>query len=270
MSSVPIPFDNEQFESLGKQNGYHHWVASEVMGLLGYDDLKKFNKAVNDARRACLALNLPIDDNFTVVKNNDGPDDFHLSRFACYMTAMNGDPAKPEIAGAQAYFAMMAEAVRRASEDPEHVERVVLRQEVTDQEKKLAQAAKEGGVENYAFFQSAGYMGMYNMSLSKLKQKRSISSKRSPLDFMGKTELAANWFRVTQTEEKIKTKGIQGQRNLEKAAKEAGKEVRDAMIKIGGTKPEDLEVAPDIKGARSSIKQAQRQLSKLDEDKNSS
>ena len=263
MSEFQLQFDGEDFESSARDNGFHYWRSSVLMKHLGYDQHKLFTKAIQDAMRACLALGIHTEDHFERITNEDGQYEYKLSRFACFMVAMNGDPRRPEVAGAQAYFAMIAEAVRAVS-DPEHVERVVLRKEVTDQEKTLSDAAFKAGVESYPQFQNAGYMGMYNMPIWELRQKRGIDSGRSPLDFMGKTELAANLFRITQTEEKIKAGGIVGQAALERTAKSAGERVREAMIEIGGTPPEEMLPAPDIQSSKKGIKQAHKALDKID------
>src|SRR5262249_40625920 len=133
-------------------------------------------------------------------------DDFELTRFACYITAMNGDPRKPEVAAAQVHFAGMAEAVRVLLSDPDHVHRIRLRDELAQSEKALSGVAKSAGVvaERYGLFHNAGYMGMYNMSYNRLKEYKGFQGTGTLLDFMGRQELAANQFRVTQTEAMIR------------------------------------------------------------------
>lgn len=266
--TMPLPFDAANFEELGKVNGFRYWLARDFMGMLGYSDFTKFQKAIDRARAACIALEIDIDDNFVRVNDTGGEIDFKLSRFACYLTAMNGDPKQAEVAAAQVYFATIAEGLRRCMTDQEPVERIVTRKEIADREKNLAEVAWRAEVQNYAFFQNAGYVGMYNRSINDLRELRGIDKDRSPLDFMGKAELAANLFRITQTEEKIKNESIRGQKALEKAAKDAGKKVRDAMIEIGGVAPESLPTHPDIRTIKSGLKSGSKALKKIDKKKN--
>lgn len=257
-------FDSRQFENLAAANGKRYWRASVLMSSLGYVDFQSFRKAINRAMAACATLDIPVHENFESIRNADGCDDFKLSRFACYLTAMNGDTRKPAVAAAQAYFATAAESVRRHLEESENVERVVLRGEMSERERSLSGAAKQAGVEQYAFFQNAGYRGMYNMNLADLKRYKGVNPDRTPLDFMGKTELAGNLFRITQTEEKIRHEKIRGQVPLETAANTVGKHVRQAMIDISGREPESLPPAEDIKAVQSGIKKTHRRFTKMD------
>ncbi|MBK1709797.1 damage-inducible protein D [Marichromatium gracile] len=255
------------FDDLGHENGFRYWWASDLRHALGYESEPPFHKALNRAMSTCAALNINIIENFVQQEREiDGRRvaDYRLSRFACYLVAMNADPRKPQVASAQAYFATLAEAFARYVEEAEDVERVLIRDDVSEREKLLHGAAKRAGVDNYAYFQSAGYRGLYNMNLKKLRALKGVPGKRSPLDFMGKTELAANLFRITQTEEKLKADGIQGQRNAERTAESVGRKVRQTMIEISGTPPERLPSKADINEVRKSLKSTHRDLKKLD------
>lgn len=262
-------FEDERrnFEDFAIENGDRYWWASDLMRMLGYDSLASFRKAINRAINACAALNITIFENFIEVKREvDGkPEvDFKLTRFACYLTAMNGDVRKPAVAAAQAYFVTMAEAFRQYIQEADGIERVIVRDEISDREKSLASVVKDAGIIQYAFFQNAGYRAMYNMNLAQLRALRSIPSDRSPLDFMGKTELAGNLFRITQTEEKIKNEQIRGQRRLEDAATFVGRKVRRTMIELSGKPPETLPKGEDIKEVRKGLKTTQREFKKID------
>lgn len=257
----------DDFEVFGHDNGHRFWWESDLRRLLGYDQGKGWDKASGRAIAACTALGIPVQENFehTTRDIDDEPvSDCKLSRFACYLIAMNGDPRKPEVARAQAYFASFAEAARQMSLQLDGVERVVVRDEMVDREKSLSSVAAGAGVVQYSLFQNAGYRGLYNMNLSQLKALKGVASDRSLLDFMGKEELAANLFRITQTEAKIRKDKVRGQHNLESTAENVGKHVRNTIREIGGTMPERLPPAQDLKAVKSGLKQTHRELKKLD------
>lgn len=258
------------FNALANENGFTYWYASTMMNVLGYQGMDSFKKVVQRAISACTSLNIDIMDNFVQEKrqvNGRSIQDYRLSRFACYLVAMNGDPKKTEVAKAQGYFAAVAEAFRRYVEEADDVERILIRDEISDHEKTLSGVAKEAGVTKYGLFQNAGYRGMYNLNFTKLKQLKGVPDNRSPLDFMGKAELAANLFRVTQTEAKMRNESIQGQKNAENAAFEVGKKVRKTMQEISGTTPENLPASEDIRKVKSAIKSSQKDFAKIDKKK---
>ncbi|PID66784.1 MAG: damage-inducible protein D [Gammaproteobacteria bacterium] len=258
--------DKPNFNDLCRQNGFTYWLASDFMGMLGYDKFHLFKKAIDKAIATCMTLELPIPENFEQILVDGTVSDYKLSRFACYLVAMNADVRKHEVAAAQAFFAATAEAIRRYIDSPEEVERVLIRKEISEHEKTLSGTASSAGVTEYALFQNAGYRGMYNMNLRELKGYKGLQkTSRSLLDFMGKDELAANLFRLTQTELKIKNDGITGQKPAENAAYHVGKEVRDTMIRISGSAPEDMALEEDIKKVKTSLKQTHKGLKKLDD-----
>jgi DNA-damage-inducible protein D len=259
--------DKDNFEGHAIDNGTICWYASDLAQMLGYQSLASFSKAINRAISACTALNIPVMENFQQVRRTvEGVtiDDYKLSRFACYLATMNGSTSKPQVAAAQAYFYTLAESFRQYFQAAEGVERVIIRDEISEREKSLSGVAKFAGVETYAFFQSAGYRGMYNMTLAQLRQRRRLPANKTPLDFMGKTELAGNLFRITQTEERIKNEGVRGQRNLENTALHVGKKVRATMIELSGTPPELLPVNEDIKDVRKGLHTTQKEFNRLD------
>ena len=255
------------FEALSNNNGFRFWWASELATVLGYESLHGFRKAVERAMMALTSLNIPVFDNIVQEQREVGGKlvvDYKLSRFACYLAAMNGDPKKPQVAQAQGYFVAWAEACRLYLEQAEGVERVAIRGEITEHERTLSGTAKMAGVVEYGLFQNAGYRGLYNMDLWQLRRHKGVPQGRSPLDFMGKTELAANLFRVTQTEEKIRGERIRGQKPLERAAEDVGREVRRTMVKISGRRPEELPPAGDIKEVHKNLKSSHREIKRLD------
>ncbi len=262
-------FDDSKksFNDLSYQNGFTYWYASDFMRMLGYSSLDTFHKAINKAIGTCTTLTIDVVDNFKQEKrevNGVSINDYRLSRFACYLVAMNADTSKPEVARAQVYFASVAEAFKRYVDEAEDVERVTIREELSAHEKSLSATAAKAGVDQYGLFQNAGYRGMYNMNIAQLKKLKGIPDKRTPLDFMGKTELAANLFRITQTDLKIRQEAITGQKPAEQAAESVGKKVRQTMQEITGIKPESLPVHEDLKKIKSDIKASHKDFKKLD------
>jgi len=258
--------DDPVFEQESRENGIATWSARKFAEYLGYRDYRTFfASAINRAQQVCLSLDINVSDHFKQEKilDEEGREitDIRLSRFACYLAAMNGDPKKAEVAKAQAYFATFADACRR------YIERILVRDELSDHEKTLSSTARQAGVTEYQFFQNAGYRGLYNMNFSQIKRLKKIPAGRSPLDFMGRDELAANLFRITQTEAKIKREGLHGQKLLEKAAEEVGRTVRKTMKEISGQRPEDLPAVEDIRKVKTGLKATGAGLLKVDRKK---
>lgn len=253
--------NRQSFEDLGRDNGATHWDEPIVMEALGYESVPSFRKAITRAKQACLSLGIQCEEHF--VLQEDGK--HAITRFGCYLVAMNGDPRKPQVAAAQAYFATIAETFQTHLEHAEAFDRVLIRDEVTDGQKSLASVAKAHGVQKYNFFLNKGYMGMYNMSLVALKQYKGVPAKQILIDRMGKTELAAHLFRITQTAEKITKEDIRGQRDLEKTAHDVGKKVRRTMQELSGATPEDLPAVGHIKDVKKKLKRTPKRLADHDQ-----
>lgn len=256
-----------QFEQMARENGDRYWYARDFMGMLGYDKFQVFENAIQKAIRACTSLGIPLQGVINPIEREvEGvlQRDYRLSRFGCYLVAVNGDVRKPEVASAQAYFLTLAEAFRQYVQQAEGVERVLIRSDISERENSLKGVAYAAGVENFPFFQNAGYRGMYDMDLWKVRSIKGIPATRSPLDFMGRQEMAANLFRLTETEAKIKNDDVTGQRRLEQTAETVGRRVRATMIELSGTRPEYLPAAPDIKQVQSGLKKTHREFGKLD------
>lgn len=250
---------SQNFEDLGKANGIRYWLEDDLRAALGYETSQGFRSAITRAKQACLTLGFATENIFILCDGH-----YKLTRFACYLIAMNGDSKKPQVAAAQVYFAALAETFHRHQDHAESIDRVLIRREMADGMKSIASTAKQHGVTCFAYFQNAGYRGMYNMDIARLSAFKGIGPKESLLDRMGKDELAANLFRVTQTEAKIKKDGIQGQSKLEQTATEVGRTVRKTMIEISGTAPEHLQIAEPIKDVTKKLKAANKKFIQLD------
>jgi DNA-damage-inducible protein D len=255
------------FEDFGRVNGDCYWFARDLMLYLGYEDWNSFQKAINKAVGTCTTLNISVAENFVQCEREiEGVScsDYKLSRFACCLTALNGDVKKPRVAAAQAYFVSIAEVLRQHFLNAHNVDRVMIREEITEREVTLSGVASAAGVEVYAYFQNSGYRGMYNMDLRALKERKGVSPSRSLLDFMRKDELAANLFRLSLTEGRIKKDQTRGQYELERVAKQVGRTVRQTMIEQTGVHPEDIPVAEDIQLVKRGLKRAHKEMKKID------
>jgi DNA-damage-inducible protein D len=248
------------FESIKQISPYQaeYWSARDLAPLLGYNKWQNFEVAIQRAMMACEQVGQIVNDHFTdtsklidVGKGAQRPvQDYLLSRFACYLIAQNGDPRKKEIAEAQAYFAVSTRRQELAQLLEEQEERLKLRESVSENNKALAQAASQAGVlsQNFGVFQNAGYKGLYGgLGVADVKERKQVDQREDLLDRMGRAELAANDFRITQTEERLRKEGAIGQSNAMEVHNEIGKKVRKAIEDIGGTMPEDLAPEPSLK-----------------------
>lgn len=248
------------FESIKRMNPYgaEYWSARELSPLLGYAKWQNFEIAIQRAMTACAQVGQVVTDHFTdtskVITVGKGAQrtvqDYYLSRLACYLIAQNGDPRKAEIAEAQVYFAVSTRQneLRQLADDQD--KRVRLRERVSENNKKLADAARDAGVlsRHFGVFQNAGYRGLYGgLDVDRIKERKGISPKEDLLDRSGRAELAANDFRITQTEERLRKEGIIGQTKAMQTHHQVSQTVRKAIEEIGGTMPEDLPAEPSIK-----------------------
>ncbi|EGV19825.1 DNA damage-inducible protein D [Thiocapsa marina] len=251
------------------------WLARQLANVLDYSQYRHFVPVIERAKDACRnsgqAVADHIEDVLTMVDIGSGAkrqvEDFRLSRYACYLIVQNGDPSKPVIANGQTYFAMqtrrqeLADDVKFAqlSEDDK---RLAIRNELATHNKHLAAAAKDAGVEtslDYAIFQDHGYKGLYGgLGNKDIHARKGLKKSQKILDHMGSTELAANLFRATQTEEKLRRDQVQGKHQANRTHFAVGRKVRQTISELGGTMPENLP-KPDH-----SIQQIESAKKKLD------
>src|SRR6266403_961661 len=254
----------ERLESLKRysKNGGEYWMGRDLQPILGYDKWDNFKNVVQKAREACKSGGIEAKYHFLdtgkVITAGKGAqlerEDFFLTRYGCYLIAMNGDPSKPEIGSAQTYFAVQARRQELADLSLNDEKRLELRERVKEAVKHLNSAAKSSGVINYAFFHDAGYRGLYGMGLKAIKGKKGIPQKEDLMDRAGRAELAANEFRYTQTEERLKKEQIRDGSRAETLHNEVGRKVREAIRNIGGTSPENLPAEPSLKKLSNSLK----------------
>lgn len=235
-------------------NGGEYWMARDIQKLFGYDTWESFDKTIKRAYMACESAGVDPNNQFREVTNmveaGSGTmvskKDYYLSRYACYLMAMNGDSRKPEIGIAQTYFAVQTRKQEFQQQIAEEERRILLRDRIKDANRSLISVAKEAGVQKYALFHDYGYRGLYEMGLSDIKRFKGIPDNENLLDRIGRAELAANEFRITQTEEKIRRDGIKGEKQAMETHHTVGQEVRATIKKIGGAMPEHLPIAPPI------------------------
>ncbi len=255
------------------------WYARDLQRVLEYSTWEKFQNVITKAISACNNSGQSSEDHFhhvvKMVQIGSGAErkttDYMLSRYACYLIIQNADPTKVIVASGQTYFAVQTRkqelADTKASEDQK---RLYLRQEMKEHNKKLVSTAKQAGVEtglDYAIFQDHGYKGLYGgLGAKDLHGKKGLKKSQQILDHMGSTELAANLFRATQTEEKLRKENIRNKRHANQTHYDVGRRVRQTIEDIGGTMPENLPTADSIKKVERQEQKRLQQQSDADGD----
>lgn len=261
------------FESLKKANDYNaeYWSARDIQPLLGYSQWRRFEGAIKKAITSCKQSGNDPSHHFASAGKMVGIGseasreipDYHLSRFACYLIAQNGDSRKPEIANAQKYFAIQTRRQELSQQAAADLERLELRKQTSEEFKALSGAARQAGVQSRMFgiFHDAGYKGLYDgLGVNAIKARKGVPDNEQLMDRMDTTELAANQFRMTQTRDKLARQQIHDQEQAIQTHKEVGREVREAIKRIGGTLPENLPPAEHIKQVEKRIKQVTPKL----------
>lgn len=267
------------FESLKKLNkhGVEYWSARDLQPCLGYSQWRYFENAIKKAIESCKQSGNDPAHHFADARKQiefgkgatQMVEDYHLSRFSCYLIAQNGDPRKPEIAQAQKYFAIQTRRQEISDQLAADLERLETRQQMTVEFKALSGAAREAGIQDKMFgiFHDAGYKGLYGgLGVDAIKVRKGIPPKENIMDRMDTTELIANQFRMSQTREKLKRENIKNQRDAIETHEVVGKEVRAAIAKIGGTPPENIPPAEPIKNVENRLKKSHPKLELDDKD----
>lgn len=250
----------EEIKQLDK-NGVEYWSARDLFPLLGYTTWQAFEEVIGRAAAAAINSGQTVDNHFSqttkMVKIGLGSmrsvKDWKLDRYACYLVAQNGDSSISEIALAQTYFAIQTRRQEIFDELSDAEKRLFIRGEVSNENKKLFKTAKGAGVSNFGLFNDAGYRGLYGAPLTEVESKKGIK-KGELLDRAGSTELAANLFRITQTDEKLKKDKITDAGAANRAHFMVGGKVRQTIKDIGGVLPESLKVEKHIKEVKREVK----------------
>ena len=285
MTTLQTP-EYQSFEGIKHidEEGHEYWLARELANALGYTEWRNFQKVIDKAIMACDNSKIPVQSNFVEVNkivslSGDKKreiKDYRLTRYACYLIVQNGDPRKEIIALAQTYFAIqtrrqeVADAFNQLDEDSK---RLVVRGDTRKWNMLLAQAARNAGVitqEEFAIFQNAGYQGLYGgMTVSDIHRKKRLEEGEKILDYMGSTELIANLFRISQTEEKLRRDEVDGAPQANETHFGVGDRIRQAIIEMGSTLPENLETPRrsigEVEGARMAHLSSQQDIMMLDE-----
>ena len=252
-----VKYSDNTFESIKHytEDGIEFWYARELQYVLEYTEWRNFGSVIEKAKIACENSNNNVLDHFVDVnKTINMPknakkeiDDLQLSRYACYLIVQNGDPRKEVIALGQTYFAVKTrqqELIDNYDQLNEEQKRLAIRNEMATHNKSLAEAAQMAGVissMDYAIFQNKGYQGLYGgLGAKEIHARKGLKKSQKILDHMGSTELAANMFRATQTDEKLRRENIRGKNAANEAHYNVGQKVRQTIQELGGTLPEDL------------------------------
>lgn len=268
----------ETFEGIKRidENGVEYWTSRDLWKVLGYTEHRHFLPVIEKAKIACENSGQEVSNHFEdileMVSIGSGAErkmgSVKLTRYACYLTMQNADPSKTIVAQAQTYFAIQTRIaeVQQMEEynqlSTEEEKRLFLREEMAKHNSQLADAAKGAGIiepRDYAIFQNFGYQGLYGgLGAQEIHARKGLKKSQKILDHMGSTELAANLFRATQTEEKLRRENTKGKLRANKTHFEVGQKVRQTIKELGGTMPEDLPVAESIK----SVEAKQRKMLK--------
>ena len=272
MANELVNKTEKDFESIKHvdENGIEFWYARELQAVLDYKEWRKFENVINKAKQACENSEISAFEHFVdvdkTIKMPKGAEktipDYKLSRYACYLIAQNGDSRKKVIALAQTYFAVQTRKQEITEKEysmlTEDEKRFYQRNLTRKGNYSLNQTAKKAGVKNFDKFHNAGYKGLYNgETADDIAKRKGLRYREDILDNMGSTELIANLFRISQTEEKLKKDNVDTEKEACKTHNKIGKIVRKAIKEAGGTMPEDLPTP------KKSLKQLEKENKKM-------
>lgn len=240
-----------------------YWSARELAKTLEYTDYRNFELVLNKAKESCKNSGQSIKNHFVditdMVSIGSGAQrpvpDTLLTRYACYLVMQNADPSKEIVALGQTYFALQTRKQEFQEQAIEDAKRIQIRGDISAHNKHLAEAASIAGVKNHGVFTNYGYKGLYGgLTMQDIHRIKRLKKSQQILDHMGSEELAANLFRATQTDAKIRRENIQGEARANQAHFEVGRKVRQTIDEIGGTMPEQLPSPDGINKAKTRLK----------------
>jgi DNA-damage-inducible protein D len=270
---VMATFSIEKFEQSRKENGVVYWDARQFMRDLGYETWTSFQAIITKAMGSCTKLGIDPTESFlpaSVIEDGKPQKSYKLTRFACFLISMHADSKKTEVAQAKTVLAAIADKLIAEKIQENDLARIEAREDLKEADKLMSAAGKAGGLVNgddYAIFKNAGFLGMYNMSLKALLQKKGLPDGERLYDYIGLTELAGNLFRVTQTTEVIRSQKLKGLNNLKYTAEKVGADVRKMMIANTGAPPEALPIENKVTEVRKKLNKTHREMKKLDKAK---
>jgi len=252
-----LKYNEKIFENIKNINDYDQefWYARELSEILEYTKWGNFKKVIDKAKEACDSSDINVSNHFAdvgkMIDIANGAqreiEDIMLSRYACYLIVQNADSRKNVVALGQTYFATQTikqELIDDFQQNSEDKKRLAIRNELADHNKSLAEVAQMAGIEDprdYAVFQNRGYQGLYGgLGAKEIKERKGLKKSHKILDYMGSTELAANLFRATQTDEKLRRENIKGKYKANEVHYKVGAKVRKTIEELGGTMPENL------------------------------
>ncbi len=254
-------FDKFGFE----EGGIIYWWASWYLNVLGYRSIKTFMTPILKAMQACATLNIDTAENFIEVgRQNKGRSfrDYKLSRFACYLVAMNADARKEVVARAQIYFAEQVERINLVLDGTRDLERLQIREDIREGHHALTAAAGKAGVKDFRFFMTEGYLGLYNNPIRDIKVLKGIDEDDNLYEYMGRAELAANFFRISMTEERLRQSKVHSAFEAAAIHKRIGGDIRQLAKDHTGRYPEDLPVERNLHLVSNELRRAAKLLNR--------
>lgn len=242
-----------------EEDGKHYWWASWYANVLGYKSLKTFTPVITRAKQLCVQLGLAAENNFTVATSDVGKD-IKLTKFACFLVAIQADARKPVVKRARSYFLNELEELDVLLNDQDYLHRNLSRQELKRINSDLSKMAARSRVKDFQFFTNEGYLGMYNHTMPELRKRRGLEFDDNMNDYMSATELAANIFRITMTKERLKRLRNPNEAKAAKQHWKIGSQIRSMIKENTGVYPEQLPLKVDLNDLQRKLKKAQRKL----------
>ncbi|MFT4534498.1 MAG: DNA-damage-inducible protein D [Saprospiraceae bacterium] len=244
------------------EKDHYFWWGSWYAQILGYKNLKTLINTITKAKKTCVQLGLDVEDNFIKANSEMGPN-IKLSKFACFLIAIHADARKPIVKRARAYFLNELDEVNHLLFDQDYLSRIVAREELSELNKKLAKAASRAHVKDFQYFVNEGYVGMYNSTMSEIKDGRGVQQHKDMNDFMSNTELTANIFRVTLTIERLKLLQNPNQQIAAREHWKVGRQIRKLIQSNTNNSPERLPLSGNLHELQRKLIKTQKELNKV-------